>query len=330
MQVDFHYYCISVLAFHAGFEKEEARIVAYCSQYVDDATESKPVNLEQFLFHPIRTAYYSLKAINWDMQKKIYIPFHFLPPKPLRSQEKFSYITQPNSYFAKILLKEAIKKKMENWLHKIGTALHTYADTWAHQGFSGRQNIENNVEDINIHEREKWKQLTWENIVLDAFPMIGHCEANRYPDYPFLTWKYKNYKNQWIERNNTKIFLLAAETIFRHLCNITGKRKSSWQQLAETVKELFLCDVNVNKRCKAWIEQFPKIFQTQEDIYDRVAWRKEALGTESERNYQWDDMSPEKFETLKFSIKKDFFKSNWVNFQRAAFLQRNFVLYNLT
>jgi hypothetical protein len=330
MQIDFHYYCIFVLGFHAGFEKEEARIIAYSSQYVDDATESRPINLEQFPLDPIRTAYYSLKAYNWDVQKKIYLPFHFLPPNPLRNTKHFTYITQPNSCFTKILLKEASKKKTENWLHRLGAALHTYADTWAHQGFSGRQNMENNVEDINLYEREKWKHLLWENIFLDALPMIGHCEANRFPDFPFLTWKYKNYKNEWIERNNTQVFLLAAKTIFEELCNVTGKGKTSWQQLEDIVKELFLSDIDVNKRCKAWIEQFPKIFETQEDIYDKVAWRKEALGTESDRNYQWDDMSPEKFETLKFNVKEDFFNSNWVNFQRAAFLQRNFVLYNLT
>jgi hypothetical protein len=228
------------------------------------------------------------------------------------------------------LLKEAIRKKTENWLHRLGTALHTYADTWAHQGFSGRQNMENKVEDINLNEREKWKHLLWENIFLDAFPTIGHCEANRFPDFPFLTWKYKNHKNEWIERNNTQIFLLAARTIFEELCNITGKRKTSWQQLEDVIKELFLCDVDLNKRCQAWIERFPEIFETQEDIYDKLAWRKEALESESTRIYEWDDLSPEKFEILKFEVKENFFNSNWVNFQRASFLQRNFVLYNLT
>jgi len=330
MQIDFHYYCIYVLAFHAGFEKEEAKVIAYCSQYVDDATESKPIILEPFIFDPIRTAYYSLKAYNWDVQKKIYIPFHFLPPNPLRNVDHFTYVTQPNSHFAKILLKEAAKKKTENWLHRLGIALHTYADTWAHQGFSGRQNKENKVEDINLYEREKWKHLLWENIFLDAFPTIGHCEANRYPDMPFLTWKYKNYKNEWIERDNTQTFLIAAKSIFDYLCKVTGKRRTTWQQLEETVKELFLYDVDVNKRCNAWTERFPKIFETQNDIYDKVAWRKEALETESEKKYQWDDVKSGKLETLKFKVKEDFFNSNWVNFQRAAILQRSFVLYNLT
>jgi hypothetical protein len=86
----------------------------------------------------------------------------------------------------------------------------------------------------------------------------------------------------------------------------------------------------MNKRCKTWIERFPEIFETQEDIYDKVAWRKEALESESNRIYEWDDLSPEKFEILKFKVKENFFNSNWVNFQRASFLQRNFVLYNLT
>jgi hypothetical protein len=330
MQVDFHYYCIFVLAYYAGFKKEEARKIAYSSQYVDDATESKPINFEQFSFDPIRTAYYSLKAYDWDIQKKIYIPFHFLPSTPLRSTNEFTYVTEPNSQFAKLLLLEAEKEKTENWLHRLGIALHTYADTWAHNGFSGRQNNENRVEDINLYEREKWKKPLWENILLDAFPTIGHCEANRYPDYSFLKWKYKNHKNQSIERDNTQIFLTAAETILKELCNITGKRRVNWQEIEETIKQLFLCDIDLNKKCKAWGEQFPKIFEKQDNTYDKITWRKEALGTETDKNYQRDDIPPEKFETLKFGKKEDFFNSNWVKFQRAAFLQRNLVLYSLT
>ena len=330
MQVDFHYYCVFVLAFHAGFNREEARTVAYSSQYVDDATESRPINLERYPFDPVRTAYYSLKAYNWDVQKKIYIPFHFLPPEPLRNTQCFTYVTQPNSNFAQILLREASKKKKEKWLHRLGIALHTYADTWAHQGFSGRQNKENDVEEINLYGREKWKKLLWENILFDALPMIGHCEANRFPDLPFLTWKYENYRGEWIERNNSEIFLLAAKTVFRHLCRVTGQRRSRWQPLETPIKELLQCDRDINERCKAWKERFPEIFVTQEDLYDSVAWRKEALRTESDGNYYWDNLSPDEFEKLNLKVKEDFFSSNWVSFQRAAFQQRNFVLYNLT
>ncbi|MEA3340124.1 MAG: DUF6765 family protein, partial [Chloroflexota bacterium] len=59
--------------------------------------------------------------------------------------------------FAELLLEEAAGESQRNrWrrLCRIGVALHTYADTWAHQRFSGRHNRgENDVENIRVYDR---------------------------------------------------------------------------------------------------------------------------------------------------------------------------------
>ncbi len=62
MEVDFHYYCLAVLARTVGFTKKEALTIAYASQYVDDSTESEPIMVGDILFDSVRTAHYGLDA----------------------------------------------------------------------------------------------------------------------------------------------------------------------------------------------------------------------------------------------------------------------------
>ena len=182
MQKDFHYYCIGVLSKAAGFKSKDALTIAYASQYVDNSTESEPLQLGHHIFDTIRTAHFGLKAYDWSVQKRIYIPFHFIPSKPIRSDSD-TYITEPNSSFAKSIFNEACNENQEALrLYRIGISLHTFADTWAHKGFSGREHKENNVESIHQYKGSKWKRLLWDNFYLDLLPQIGHAEAGYHPD----------------------------------------------------------------------------------------------------------------------------------------------------
>jgi len=47
MQEDVHYYLIKVLAQEAGFSPDDAQIVAYASQYADDAVEHQPLRIKK-------------------------------------------------------------------------------------------------------------------------------------------------------------------------------------------------------------------------------------------------------------------------------------------
>lgn len=60
MQNDFHFYAIAVLARSAGFDAKDSITLAYCSQYVDDATESKPNQMRNSFFDPARTAHFGV------------------------------------------------------------------------------------------------------------------------------------------------------------------------------------------------------------------------------------------------------------------------------
>lgn len=334
MQKDFHFYCVGVLAKAAGFKNNDALTIAYASQYVDDATESEPINLGPHIFDPVRTSHIGLQAYEWSVQKRVYIPFHFIPAKPIRS-ENGSYLTKPNSNFAQQVLNEAIRETDPKFrLFRIGVALHTFADSWAHQGFSGRRNKENDVEGIHLFGRKKWKHLLLENIFLDFLPQIGHAEAGYFPDQSYQNWKYKNGNgNEFIERDNSDIFLDAAKTIYTKLLDVEKQESDpvlSWDDISgEIVKLLNYKQKDINKRCKKWRKQFKKMFAPYKFDYNRLNWREEALEPKAKANVDWDDFDPTKFRTIEFKMKPGFYESSWTCFHKAALRQRHYVLENL-
>lgn len=70
MQKDFHYYGIYVLARCAGFNRDDAHVIAYSSQYADHSAESEPVNVGNSVFNAVRTARSGLKSYGWDVSFK--------------------------------------------------------------------------------------------------------------------------------------------------------------------------------------------------------------------------------------------------------------------
>lgn len=335
MQKDFHYYCIGVLARAAGFTSDDALTIAYASQYVDDSTESEPIRVGDLMFDPVRTAHIGLKAYNWSTQKRVYIPFHFIPPEPIRSSSD-TFVTAPNSPFALMILKEAYKERLElRRLCRIGVVLHTFADTWAHQGFSGRRHKENDVTNIHHRRGDNWEYLLWENFYLDFPPKVGHAEAGYFPDQSFLIWKYtRKVKNEKVERNNMKEFLTAAETIYHQLCEVDKSKSDTptpWGDIEAGIRELLADDreQDVENRCGKWRERFRNMFTYSKFKYDSRAWRNDALEPHDEADTDWDDFKPSDFRRLKFPMKPGFYDSPWVQFHRAALRQRHLVLENL-
>ncbi|NIO80757.1 MAG: hypothetical protein GTN53_09110, partial [Candidatus Aminicenantes bacterium] len=142
MQIDFHYYCIFRLAVLAGFSRRDAETIAYASQYVDDSTESEPVEpFPDQRFDAVRTARHNLEAYNWNVQKKVYMPFHFLPGRIRRENpEGFSYMTTLRTDdLARMIIKDVLDETNRKFMMiRLGVALHAVADTFSHFGFSGR------------------------------------------------------------------------------------------------------------------------------------------------------------------------------------------------
>lgn len=109
-------------------------------------------------FAPVLTAHAGLGALSWPIHQRVYIPFHFIPPGATPSLSPytvsdgpptFDFTVERDSEFAQLLLEKAAEPLQNHYLRlcRIGIALHTYADTWAHEGFSGRScDAENAVE----------------------------------------------------------------------------------------------------------------------------------------------------------------------------------------
>lgn len=368
MQQDFHYYCIGVLARAAGFSQKDALIIAYASQYVDDSTESELIRLDigesDLRFDPVRTSYDGLETImslSWSAQKRVWIPFHFLPPKPFRPERSkaFSFVTQRDSPFAWLLLDEAAGEPKQNHkrrLCRIGVALHTYADSWAHQRFSGRQNrIENDVEDISVRTNGNYEKLTFENIFLDLAPQIGHAEAGLFPDLAYQKWRYRPRKpparKRYVERDNVAEFLQAAKTIYDWLRKASGADDPilKWEgELESNIRDLFEGPAalepeiaaqltlpayrshhaqDIRERCKRWKKVFASLFEPHPErySYDKETWRKKALDGPTD----WDSFTQRDWDQTRFRLRRNFWDSLWLHFHRAALRQRHFVLENL-
>jgi len=295
MQRDFHYYAIKALAETAGFLPEEAQIIAYASEYVDDSIYHKEIELNYEpqivyerlngkIFNPICTAHRGLqmlKGLDEEIQKSIYISFHFLPE--IDDKGEINYTTKPDCKIGKQLIEIATNelKNTEGELRiqkliKLGIAIHSYADTWAHQNFSGRHSSnENDIVDIEILNKNVWETLNQFQIFeFNIMPDIGHAEAQNMPDISHLKWRFTKVSNKnGIIRDNTVIFMQASFKIFEIFKDIT---KSTNEWIVDDYKFLQCYNQktnNLNLKFEFYKTKFPKISFD----YDENLWKNEAL-----------------------------------------------------
>lgn len=329
MQKDFHFYAIAVLARATGFNVAESITIAYSSQYVDDSTENKPIQIGKSFFDPARTAHFGVFSFDWNVQKQIFIPFHFLPAKKDFFTQG-SFVTEPNSELASSILQQAFDDTSEIRLHRIGIALHSFADTWSHRGFSGRHNTENNVSAIRIKKRSRFRTEILKNIYYGVLPQIGHCEAGNCPDIPYLHWKCKISKKQQ-ESNNSSLFLDAAKVIYQKLLAYSPHHSSTiaWDELEKSFVNLFTSiEDDLNKRCKSWQTAFKSLFPEGSYQYSHYSWRKKAFNLTDNKDVDWDNYSFDQMSKLSYPQPPDFYNSDWVHFHKAARLQRALVVAN--
>jgi hypothetical protein len=105
--------------------------------------------------------------------------------------------------------------------------LHTYVDTWAHQGFSGIESDYNKVTHLEAEDctREDWLERferytahlidrLQSDVLTRALP-LGHGAALTYPDLPWAKWHYVNGKGETVRRDNLPQFVTAADMACR-------------------------------------------------------------------------------------------------------------------
>ncbi len=275
MDIEFHYYVTYIIAQKAGFDKNDAPVIAYSSQYVDDNNIIFCINKgkdEEY-------SNYISQTMNIIKPKKrlmrIYPLFHFIPGNPVadvakrRDGRMHVLNTTPDSKITNHLVDEALSIKPQN-PYRIGIATHSFMDTWAHQNFIGYFDSFNSMAGF----REK---LT---------PNIGHTDAMYDPDIPGLIWKDRRLMRQNRVISNKKRFLDAAKKVFeKYLRHCGGKvtKKTmdhEWTELRNILNKAigkeFTDDDKKNK--KGRIIRYKKAVSGIAD-YKPETWFKESIET---------------------------------------------------
>ncbi|MFC1684622.1 DUF6765 family protein [Pseudomonadota bacterium] len=348
MQIDFHHAVTYVVARYAGFAHREAAIVAHCAQYVDDATNAGTISFTNgAMFTRIASAHKMLDYRNFDelANHHCWIPFHFLPGnggKPMGENPKGSFIDKiicrPNSYVAQDMVRSTILDQDQLYgLHRLGVAMHVYADTWAHQGFAGVNHRINDIRALDDHDQPdegfldrlkdrfegRFDRIA-SKFVGDALP-LGHGAALSHPDKPYLKWSYRDADGNKVERDNPKNFLEAAEqmciTMQRYRvrdpdANVPGLSQIGRDKIDHLLRTI--TDSDGDERHQQWLQHigeghfgFPAV-RLEYQSKDTGSWKHEATGTQKHMDEEDDH----------FEYHPSFLGSDWKLFHDAIWAHR--------
>jgi hypothetical protein len=304
MEKDFHFYVTYALAHKAGFTPEESHIIAYASQYVDDNNERQhpgkggkqqfpsEIRLNGGHFRPIMTQTISVKSLVYEIQKFVYVPFHFLPGDngPPIGGKSNRYSTRPNSGNAQKLLKAALNSGNP---YRIGIAVHTFADTWSHQNFTGYQ--------------EDWNSVfTWRSPYTLLVPNIGHADAGHHPDEISFEWKDHRLERSKRKINNRKRALDATQVIYQALRR-AKKGASYWTSVKKDFKGIIDAEDYDDR-----IDKVREYVNRSDLYYEKNKWVDEAVLKDEEKD--------------ELTACPSFEDTHWFKFQQAAKANLAFVV----
>ncbi|RXJ96106.1 hypothetical protein CRV00_02675 [Malaciobacter molluscorum] len=278
MDYDIHYYGTYAAARIAGWNEDEAENIANAALFVDYCDYSKFAYTyfigDKKLGVPVITSQY---LSSYEMKDKsdpsIWVPFHFLPGnyKKEKSSKNHiireeasnivnnAYICRPYSILANDMI-ENTKKYYDSLvninkltaLNLIGLRMHVFADTWAHQDFSGFNQKEINdcgycVSEIESKDKRKSLKIDFSQKKSDyqAAPpktnsYMGHGRLGHLPDIGWLHYCYEPaWKNKYMhERDNKKEFKEAFTEMIRTLHYFKTGMKKNIDFLPVKLKEI--------------------------------------------------------------------------------------------
>lgn len=362
MQIDFHLGVTYVLCRLSGFSQQEADTIACSSQYVDDAINEGVIYFNnQALYSFISSAHRNLDYRNFkELQNHhVWIPFHFIPGNQFQENlldevPEFiqKLICRPNSPIAQLIMQNCIEHYHQPYaLHLLGVCLHSFVDTWAHQGFAGVSHRINEVDEIfdasgdvdikmidhrdrylrrGLHRPwwKKWLDFLQMNIVNGTAP-VGHGPVLSYPDLPYLVWSYKNWRGETIIRNNPQDYMSAIHEVLKHLQQFRLKKNQAGPDLhPEDLKkvEALLRETMIPEpleRLQIWKQKIQSgYFSFGTDTWNyspegEESWVYQALG--------FFDPQREKFTNIEYH--DSFMNSNW-KLAHDALIFHRFVILN--
>jgi hypothetical protein len=338
MEKDFHFYTIYVLCRANGMSSDVAKVVAYSSQHTDDANDGHVLEFRNGgRFEQVMTAHRFLAqgSLSTATQYDIYLTYHFIPGNHgARFQEKL--VCRRDSVIAKRMVSEPSRLQGKPYqLHRLGIALHTYADTWPHGDFSGAVTELNDLKEIEVMTERGWERPA--NRVRQVLSHIighpGHWEADPYPDEPFREWRFiQKYSQAQIHRKNWELCRDAAKAAYQVISAFLeynpGFRTASvvpWVQLTDPLLTLYQTAGSLDERCRKWMDMidrsgfgFAAEAEDKNIVYDDREWFRAAVGVEK------DAAGHDGY------VRRDNFpRSHWKCFHDAAASHRFFVLKEL-
>jgi len=348
MTKDCHYYAVLAFARAIGYKKEIAHKIAYASQFVDDAkinhiTLKRNFETLDYLnmngkpsFYNMATChcYFKLKTYNYSAMTANTSAFHFVPGGGGKTFTRKMRCKQNNPVINEIL-ELAIN---EDNPVKFGMLLHSFADTFAHQGFSGIISKVNDIKECKAKIRvrsenllKKWGRglaLKFYDKCFDwAVPAYGHGQVANFPDEPYLKWSYvyeylddDNDLSVPTKIDNPKRFVAAFYEI-QHLLERFLKlhpefKDNDFKPLSsKKCYKLIIKKAGVKRRIKIWQKFMLKnkmfIESDQAFKYDEELWLKAAFADYHKNKYDARNVN-------NANLRIDFGESDWYQFYKAV------------
>jgi len=311
MNINFHYFAIKSLACLAGFSDAEAQQIAIYSQFVDDYNPPlvmKCTNIPDAIktsdkldlysptlvgnFRPVPTGFtnpfeYATLIVQRE-QRFILSPFHFVPFHETLAGQADARVV-PLSFGDNSLIDRLLQVEVARYstgidtkitLLRLGMLMHIFADTHAHQMFTGfvssanRVNItevRNNITGANITGDARTRIRGLFQNAMAQIPAIGHVQAGHSPDLSHVSFTCSYGANgvaaKTIARNNTDVFIEAARNIYRYLAKCQGNVLAPGTELSyeneEKLRHGFLIEMprrsTVSTLAAHWKQVFPDI-----------------------------------------------------------------------
>ena len=263
MDSEFHYYLTYFLAREAELPEHHARILSCASSYPDNALVAYRILTDRGEYRSLATHHLGFwdKSQEWES----WIPFHFVPGDPhvsagrRRDGRVHPLAVSENGRHVRTLLIEALKTRN---LYRVGVALHAFADSYAHQDFTGTRDDFNSTGSRSL------------------IPPIGHAQYLSSPDKFEEVWTDERLISSAATIRNRERFLRAAAKIFGYLWLFRhggrsiheDKRAFAMERIRWILDDLG-ADAGRADRLLHW--------QLEESIpaYDRNAWKNEAIVT---------------------------------------------------
>jgi hypothetical protein len=342
MQYDMHYYAIYTLASAAGIPRPDAETIALASQSVDDQCieDFRQLPTGEAVYgiatahHPLNAGERVLSHIH-DDSRLVWLPFHFFPGN---TGSTFSerLITRKNSPLINHLLDfyispQSIDANKPYILELLGIALHVYADTFSHYGFSGIAAADNRVTPNSIvldteslhpsiiaYLQHKAQELSAN---LANIGRLGHGGVLTYPDLPYLRWSYEDAHQVRIARDNPADYLDACAYLYDRLVDFAKlyyldayPPTAPWRTLKASIQLLIQTPGTGDMREENWLDaiaknEIPGVTEVP-SRYSSARWQEDFNTWVNEKELQ----------TLR--------ESTQYKFICAAYYHRDFVLKN--